>query len=117
MCCQLQNDLMISLFGVPNFCVPAASTTRYEVDEHTAAQLTALCSSIHGLLVPSPQSRAVLAYEPRDAFGGSVLLNALLDTAAKVGLELIEQNRRRLDGQQRPDWQTDIYVFRLAVHT
>ena len=59
-------------------------------------------------------SRFILTFEPRDRLGGGHLSEGMLSAAKAAGLTCLEQRQRRLDGQFREEWQTDVYVFGLA---
>ena len=58
----------------------------------------------------------VLSVEPRDHLGDGLLTASLFAVAAASGLRCVEARPRRLDGQLRPEWQTDVYVFQPGVH-
>ena len=120
--CDLKHafDLVVATDAIFSAQPPAdGGRSRLGSDPETAAQVEALVHTATGLLDPSasPAARLVLTAEPRDRLKAPSAdpLRGLLPRAAEAaGLRCLEHRERRLTGQLRPEWETDVAVFELV---
>lgn len=105
-------DLVVAADTIFDCRPPVAGQSRgAPSDEGNRAQLDNFFRTAAALL--DRGGRLVLASEPRDALGFGLMRQRIVEAAAAAGLGCVERHERRLLGQARPEWETDLHVFAL----